>query len=115
MVTFQYNDALMFANDTNEDFKIMRIYVNEDEAIWTLREVNIAPKKDSKSKPKKKQPKDDGFSSEESDSDESDEENHRDYYIVLPSVKDEVPPECAWEAVDPHGFVACFILYSYCS
>ncbi|ETO14528.1 hypothetical protein RFI_22843 [Reticulomyxa filosa] len=29
--------------------------------------------------------------------------DNQDYYIVLAEAKDEMPPECGWEAVDPHG------------
>eukprot|EP01084_Bolivina_argentea_P132216 233316_1 len=89
------NDALCFAKNDNINLKIQRIYVNEeeDEAIWALREVDILKDKKGKKKPTKTR----GSDSEDS------EDNHRDYYIVLASAKDEVPPECAWEAVDPHG------------
>ena len=101
------NDALVFANNANKNFKIKRIYVKEeeDEAIWALREENISPTKYSKSRPNMAINKipESGDSGSESDTDS--EDDHRDYYIVLASAKDEVPPECAWEAVDPHGFV----------
>jgi len=94
------NDALMFANNENKDFKIQRIYVNEeeDEAIWALRKVDI-----HKDKPSKKSKQSRKRAASTSSQGSSEEENHLDYYIVLASAKDEVPPECAWEAVDPHG------------
>eukprot|EP00485_Elphidium_margaritaceum_P004014 CAMPEP_0202687728 /NCGR_PEP_ID=MMETSP1385-20130828/3367_1 /ASSEMBLY_ACC=CAM_ASM_000861 /TAXON_ID=933848 /ORGANISM="Elphidium margaritaceum" /LENGTH=1356 /DNA_ID=CAMNT_0049342569 /DNA_START=13 /DNA_END=4083 /DNA_ORIENTATION=+ len=109
------NDALKFSNNDNKNLKILRIYVNEeeDESIWALREININGASDALgSKKKKKHHRktmgDDSDDEEdddddEDDDDEEDDENHRDYYIVLASAKDEVPPECAWEAVDPHG------------
>lgn len=103
------NDALMFANNLNRNFKIMRIYVNyeEDEAIWALREINIHSKTSrtrTRSSSSRKRTKSKHREDSEMDDDESEsQENHRDYYIVLAHASEEVPPECAWEAVDPHG------------
>eukprot|EP01084_Bolivina_argentea_P070549 128264_1 len=69
------NDALLFSNNNDANFKIMRIFVNkkEDRAIWTLRNTHVKPT--------------------------------RDYYTALTTATNTVPPEYGWKAVGNNGLL----------
>eukprot|EP01083_Nonionella_stella_P300537 1026577_1 len=123
-----HNGVLCLAKNDDINFKIMRIYVNEedDEAIWALRQFNYTCRTmhiidlilchmlraiqldivvDIHA-----------IIMRHAFIDETEEETglelkERDHYIVLARASDELPPECGWEAVRQSEWPAVGIQY----
>ncbi|ETO09615.1 hypothetical protein RFI_27762, partial [Reticulomyxa filosa] len=115
-ISGQENGALKFVKNEDPSFRICRIYLHEKQGkvLFVLPSLIICdstPAKGGKGKRGGKRKNRNKYTKKKKNitiinKDEAIwalRKENQDYYIVLAAAKDELPPECGWEAVDPHG------------